>query len=398
MQFWLRTWLAVLLVLSPGVLYGLGETMVVLSDDQLVAEADYCVIGTLTDQRNLAVEEVVFGPLATKELRFRFPWDYQSPQPQEKWIVYLEQDFAEIRCVTGGGARRVKGTRVETNETRKKPQFQFRDTKLIMSDHPFPTELDHYVRKARDCWQLAATKRRNSQNEALQRVFDPKRYPEKNGNAPAILYDVLWNVHADDTDTLNRMANLIRDKPEPLYMHARGSFVQVIARKNFRAGFDVIRAEAFRRSRAGQNWASERDALTVLAAIGTAGDVELMKENIVQLSKQRYSNQPLDAFNALGNLANRVFAYDSGERHALRQWLERYCTEPTDLERELSFHKMAIVSLGPLGRKESLPLLRRLQAEDPGGWNEQAIARIEQRLKDEAPKQSEQEAVHPNGP
>lgn len=130
MQFWLGTLLAVLLVLSSGALYGLGETTVEPSDEQLVPQADYCVLCTITDQRTFSVDEVVFGPLLTKELKPRFSWVDRSAKPQEKWILYLEQDSAEIRCLTGG-ARRVKGTRVETNEIREKPRSALHDTTLI---------------------------------------------------------------------------------------------------------------------------------------------------------------------------------------------------------------------------------------------------------------------------
>lgn len=364
-----------------------AEIISLPSDEELLRSADYCVVAMLGDDLSLVVSEEVFGHVPAAASLPRLP-KYRNLQPTMKCVVFLVQEGREITCPWSQGYREVIGDEVMTSDEYMPIAIVNRNTA------PFPTALPAYIRELQMRAKAESKARQMKQSEALDQVFDRARYFEKSKAAPVDLEKgVLSSVHADDHETLQRMVTLVQERPEPMYVHARGSFVQVIARKWYEAGFDAIRLEATRNSTRGQNWSSERDAIWALETMGSKKDIELLKELITKLYWRRELTLEREAFPVLGSLANRFFSYDGQERQDLRIWLEEgFCWERMEDDAGAYIAPYAGRALGILGRKESLPRLQKLNALEANQWLEEAISRIKQRVEEEKKTGFEQNA------
>jgi hypothetical protein len=243
----------------------------------------------------------------------------------------------------------------------------------------FPTARKPYIEaiQRREARQREECRIRHK--NALDRLFSPATYSQKDDNSPLDLMDQLReSVHADDRETLRRMAQFIGERTEKRYTHARSRFVQTIAEKNYTQGFDAVRREAFRDDEQ-RSWSSQRDALGMIGIIGAAEDIEPFKALIPALVQRADGTVLRAAFPALGRLADRVYPYPSQKRHDLRIWLQRFCENPTEREHDHGCQVYAAVALGKLGYPESLPLIDRLNEDNPHPWYEAAALQIRAR-------------------
>lgn len=299
-----RGMFVLLFLLAASGISARAEPLVVPSDEDLLASADYCVVGTLTENLLLRVDIKVFGGVTAETLSLRQLLNGKKYKPGMVCVVYLVQDGNEIHS---RGVREVRKGQVITSDLIEKDWF----SEVTKNKTPSPAELERYVAEVKKREEAVRTERHKDQDEALDKIASGQLYAAKNWNAVHdILNGVLYSVHADDTSTLARMDRFIQERPQPLDMHARNKFIGVIARKNYKGGFDSIRLEASRNSRGGQNWASERAAIHSLARMGAEGDIELLRK-IILVQGERGNGTLLHA--AFPAFATLVVRYRSDE-------------------------------------------------------------------------------------
>jgi hypothetical protein len=224
-------------------------------------------------------------------------------------VAYLVQDWREIHAAYLG-VREVQNGKVITSDVMQKNwHAEVKENKA-----PFPEELKQYVAEVKKKEESVRAERHKKQDEALDKLMNGQLYAEEEWHTVLDLLNGLFSsVHADDNNTLAEMARFIEERPQPIDMHARKRFVEMIGRKNYKAGLDSVRLEASRNSRDGQNWASERAAIDVLGRMGTEDDIEVLRKIILVQGERHHGTLLRAAFPAFATLVVRYHSEEPEE-------------------------------------------------------------------------------------
>jgi hypothetical protein len=330
-------------------------------DALLARTADYCVIATATGD-GLAVRWLVFGNAGWQQLRVdgnvRLPVGRRA-------ILYLSQGDDNIGL---RGLREIEGEDVRAVSTRDWPQdFRKFLRPEVANAEVLPTRLPDYILAVQEIAAKARAKRVGRARTALGAMGrgESKERQQEYERINALADAVVSELHADDHETLGKMAEIIRVQRDSFYNRVRGLFAGAIADKNFAPGFDAIRAEAFRDTRAYDASFSEGDALHGLSRIGNKRDLVKMRAQIDSVvAAGVYSHLLHSRFHAIGRLVARLYPEGSVKRDEWRNWLERLCTNPTAQEKESGCHFHALRPLEAIGTKHTQTLLQSLKVHD----------------------------------